>query len=90
MNRVGGPLAFILTRPTLQIPGELVIAVVLFYNGSEEEGRGRFKDFLELGVHQFVLIAYCPAKITQGPVADHAKEIPYEQLNTISVRALPV
>ncbi|TEB23719.1 FAD binding domain-containing protein [Coprinellus micaceus] len=51
--------------------GEPVIAAILFYDGSEEEGRNNFKDFLEL-----------------GPVADHAKEIPYEQLNTLSNESL--
>jgi hypothetical protein len=72
------------------IAGEPVIAAILFYDGSEEEGRNNFKDFLELGKRQSILRTYRPTESAQGPVADHAKEIPYEQLNTLSVRALPV
>ncbi|TRM68487.1 hypothetical protein BD626DRAFT_116866 [Schizophyllum amplum] len=42
------------------------IIIVIFYNGSEEEGRAVYKKFFDL-----------------GPVADMAKEIPYEVLNSL-------
>ncbi|TFK73016.1 FAD-binding domain-containing protein [Pluteus cervinus] len=46
--------------------GNPIVALLVFYNGSEAEGRENFKAFLEI-----------------GPLADTAKEIPYEALNTL-------
>ncbi|KAL1741774.1 hypothetical protein HDZ31DRAFT_66609 [Schizophyllum fasciatum] len=46
--------------------GQPGLMALLFYNGSEEEGRAHYKKFYDL-----------------GPVADMAKEIPYEELNAL-------
>ncbi|GJJ09904.1 hypothetical protein Clacol_004128 [Clathrus columnatus] len=45
------------------------ILVILFYNGSEEEGRQRFKPLFDIE--------------GAGPVLDTAREIPYEHLNEL-------
>ncbi|TEB04031.1 FAD-binding domain-containing protein [Coprinellus micaceus] len=48
-----------------------VFVLLVMYNGSEEEGRAAYKEFLDI-----------------GPIADMAKELPYEELNTLqSARA---
>jgi hypothetical protein len=46
--------------------GQPCILAIMFYNGSEAEGRANFKFLYDI-----------------GPVADMAKEIPYEALNTL-------
>ncbi|RXW25440.1 hypothetical protein EST38_g388 [Candolleomyces aberdarensis] len=46
--------------------GRPAVITMLFYNGSEEEGRANYKAFFDI-----------------GPVMDMAKEIPYEQLNSL-------
>ena len=57
------------------------------YNGSEEEGRAAYKEFLDIGEHNrrpdehFVDLKF----IFLGPIADMAKELPYEELNTLQV-----
>ncbi|KAF8267445.1 hypothetical protein EI94DRAFT_1581127 [Lactarius quietus] len=43
------------------------ITLVLFYNGSEQEGRENYKEFYDL-----------------KPIADGAKEIPYDEVNTFA------
>ena len=59
-----------------------------FYNGSEEEGRANFKKFLDIGKN--TLYEGC-GRMTNykhpGPVMDFTREIPYEFLNTLQVRA---
>jgi hypothetical protein len=61
----------------------------LFYNGSEEEGRENFKAFFDLSK----LTDKCPrcvSLIRAEPVFDATREMPFEALNTISVRRLSV
>jgi hypothetical protein len=67
-----------------------LVLSVLFWNGSEEEGRAHFKPFFDLGEQ-------CPMgtwaswglneilQLETGPVMDTCKEIPYEELNSIQV-----
>ncbi|TEB23717.1 FAD-binding domain-containing protein [Coprinellus micaceus] len=57
-----------LQTAVLSPEGHPVLAVTLFYNGSEDKGRANFKNILDL-----------------GPVVDLAREIPYEQLNGLTV-----
>ncbi|KIJ56592.1 hypothetical protein M422DRAFT_197594 [Sphaerobolus stellatus SS14] len=60
----------ILTRGPDRRPA---IVVMLFYNGSETEGRELFKSILDI-----------------GPVADFAKEIPFEEVNAaLNPNAVP-
>jgi len=66
--------------------GNPLVLSVLFWNGSEEEGRAHFKPFFDLGKR-------CPMGLNEllqletGPVMDTCKEIPYEELNSIQVSA---
>jgi hypothetical protein len=56
------------------------------YNGSEEEGRAAYKEFLDIG--EYVGNLDEPLDfIFLGPIADMAKELPYEELNTLQVSA---
>ncbi|KAJ3548836.1 hypothetical protein NMY22_g1109 [Coprinellus aureogranulatus] len=52
--------------------GKPVYVLLVMYNGSEDEGRAAFKEFLDI-----------------GPIADTAKEIPYEELNTLQNMQTP-
>ncbi|KAI9435087.1 hypothetical protein H4582DRAFT_1972776 [Lactarius indigo] len=58
----------ILSRDPLS--GKECIALLLFYNGSEKDGRENFKEFFDL------------SKLK--PVFDDVKEIPFEKLNTLT------
>lgn len=64
-----------------------MVIVLLVYNGSEEEGRAAFKDFIALGspsmLRRIVKISCLRSLI--GPIADNSKEIPYEELNAMHV-----
>ena len=57
------------------------------YNGSEEEGRVAYKEFLDIGEHIERLDQLIAEFLFPGPIADMAKELPYEQLNTLQVSA---
>ncbi|TFK29243.1 FAD binding domain-containing protein [Coprinopsis marcescibilis] len=46
--------------------GQPAVVLLLFFNGSEQDGRAEFQDFYDI-----------------GPVQDMAKEIPYQDLNTL-------
>ena len=62
----------------------------VFYDGSEEEGRANFKPFFDLSKLAFRLshltlhISSTPIPLIE-PIADHTKEIPYEELNASQV-----
>ena len=64
--------------------------MLVFYNGTEVEGRAIYKAFLDIGSsHILVVIGSFTYVLFAGPVADMTKEIPYENLNTLSVRCRP-
>lgn len=58
----------------------------LFYNGSEVDGREHFKAFLEIGKRDK---SFDLARLTlsAGPIVDNTKEIPYEELNEMTVNS---
>ena len=66
--------------------GHPVVAACLFYNGSEEEGRINFKEFYDLGQAHYPCPRWPLFELEIGPVKDDAKEIPYEELNSLHVR----
>ena len=58
-----------------------MIKTVVFYNGSENEGRKKFKSFYELSEssHSTYIV------LTKGPlepIGEQSGEIPYVELNT--------
>jgi len=53
----------------------------LFYNGSEAEGRSRFKPFFDLGEFFTSEISSILTSASKGPVADTVAEVPFESLN---------
>ena len=66
-----------------------LILVLLFYNGSEEEGRANFKPFFELGKIFISILAHLhifkKKKNFIDHIVDRSKEIPYEELNAPEV-----
>lgn len=66
------------------------IACVVFYNGSEKEGRENFKSFLDLS--RFIDKTQWYRSSTLTEPHDLTSEIPYEKLNSLQVgeSALPV
>ena len=66
--------------------------MLLFYNGSEEEGRANFKPFFDLSKSLFSILAHLKLHISKKKkilliehIADLTKEIPYEELNAPQV-----
>ena len=66
---------------------------MVFYNGSEEEGRANFKPFFDLS-KLFIRLAHLTLHVFNTPLieymADLTKEIPYEELNGAQVRMVSV
>ncbi|KAI0026721.1 FAD-binding domain-containing protein [Vararia minispora EC-137] len=52
---------------------EPAVMMVVFWNGSEEEGRAHYKPFLDIGM--------------QPKIADQTHEMPYPEINTLMARA---
>jgi hypothetical protein len=64
--------------------------VMIFYNGSEEEGRAHWKGLLDLRKYRTLhtLLQRDMDGWNAEPVVDMTKEIPYEMLNSLSVSFL--
>ena len=60
--------------------------VLLFYNGSEAEGRAKYKAFFDLSAYLLVEYWESRANSYTEPVVDMTQEIPYEQVNRMTVR----
>ena len=65
------------------------VFVLLFYNGSEEEGRANFKPFFDLSKLFFFSIrahlTFLKKFLVIEHIVDLTKEIPYEELNAPQV-----
>jgi hypothetical protein len=60
--------------------------VLLFYNGSEAEGRAKYKAFFDLSAYLLMEYLESRANSYTEPVVDMTQEIPYEQVNRMTVR----
>ena len=62
---------------------------MLFYNGTEADGRAAYKTFFDIGLSRSSVIymryTYSPLS---GPVVDMTREIPFEMINTLQVQSL--
>ncbi|KAF9057461.1 hypothetical protein BJ165DRAFT_1588692 [Panaeolus papilionaceus] len=56
--------------------GKPLIVLLVFYNGSDSEGRNAYKNFLDIG-------RTLPYRRKRRPMLDLTKEIPYEEVNTM-------
>lgn len=65
--------------------------MLLFYNGSEVEGRANYKPFFDLGTH-LIMLAFIPSLTisSSDPISDGTREIPYEEMNAIQVHVFPL
>ena len=62
-----------------------------FYNGTEAEGRAKFKAFLDIGMCLLAANWFRPIFIfISGPIMDTTKEIPYEEVNGLQVYLIPL
>jgi hypothetical protein len=63
--------------------------VLIFYNGSEAEGREHYKVFFDLGTHHITTFLRHDSSLLNislsGPINDATQEIPYEEMNAITV-----
>lgn len=56
----------------------------IFFNGSEAEGREKYKLFFDVGTLK-LFSPILSLNVLLGPVADLTKEIPYGELNSLQV-----
>lgn len=61
------------------------MVVLLFYNGSESEGRANFKVFFDIGASIVSPVDAVLILTVTGPIMDTTREMPYEELNTLQV-----
>ena len=68
------------------------MVAIVFFNGSEQEGRENFKTLLDIGAMSFTPRCTNPAKQRDLTFSEHivdgTKEIPYELLNSLQVESL--